>query len=422
MTTEITALSENLAIALTAELDRPPPFSREELDDVERLTLKGDPDFDASVLSNLRRLSLTDASQEAIDWLAGPHAPQLSTLAFTDSALDDLSPLIGVQRLAGLEIVGCQLTDATPLLDLDNLLEVDARRNPWNDHSWNDVFPRLEQRGVEVRRSGAVHREITCLFHAKGVPATLHGRYLIFPRGYMGLNQHRFKMSLDEARRLATQDTLSATDLVAEFGRTVPASVPTTSKQVTTEAGSAADALTWVTSSTGVSAGEREAFGRFLKRFSTLQFQRDLPSRFEAPDQLRDLGKPLHPKIRGSYEIVARFSSAARPGAPFEVYLGLAAHQELLPAETWWYIGMIDFGGELKPPHLHPVAYATGRIWLVYDERTDGIGYVASDELMTSGPVAPIYDSYPALLDDIVRVRPPGGREISAASQSRTGD
>ncbi|WP_405614826.1 hypothetical protein [Streptomyces sp. NBC_01508] len=157
--------------AVIRELRRYPPFSDDDIADVDALAVLFPRDLgDLARFPMLRTLHVVGYGGRDLAALAGH--PRLASLSMRFSALADVSAVLTLPTIRRLKLPLNAIEDITALRSgLPKLREVDLTGNPLSEESYRELVPELRQR---VRETVTVSRErewqITRKLHAAGVP------------------------------------------------------------------------------------------------------------------------------------------------------------------------------------------------------------------------------------------------------------
>jgi hypothetical protein len=163
------AFAPAVEAALSKKIGHPPPFTDEELMEVESLVVKNTADLSGlTQLTALRVLILRGYGGTNLAPLAG--LPDLSSLTVEFSVISDLSvlPQLPVHTL----ILRCNnIEDLRPLLEIRGRdLEIDVRGNPLSEVSYREIAPALREHGAKVEVSGEREWRLTRRLHSMGLP------------------------------------------------------------------------------------------------------------------------------------------------------------------------------------------------------------------------------------------------------------
>ena len=137
------ATSARLALRLGHEA----PFSENELAGLHRIKLAEEVDPKAildCVGAGVRALAFEACRVLDLSWLG--RFPALDDLEVWYSPLRDISHIAGHLSIERADFRGCLIQDASPLLDVPELYNVQLGGNPLDEHSYREVLPRLLER------------------------------------------------------------------------------------------------------------------------------------------------------------------------------------------------------------------------------------------------------------------------------------
>lgn len=145
--------------AWEVEFEHPPPFSQEELAGWRSFRLRRQRDLASLVPHDWqgRSFSIRHCSPKSLDFLTT--RPDIRFLDFWYSEVRDLEFIRSLPKLKMVDLRGCLIQDATPLLELDTLYTLGIGGNPLGEHSYREVLPELRRRGVAMEGDAGPYPE-----------------------------------------------------------------------------------------------------------------------------------------------------------------------------------------------------------------------------------------------------------------------
>ncbi|HEU4557928.1 MAG TPA: hypothetical protein VFS20_08770 [Longimicrobium sp.] len=286
---EIEINDPELAKAVARKVGHPAPFEAEELEKVTTVTATNvrDPGGLAH-LAGLKYLTLIGCEFPALEPLRG-HA-KLVNVEVEYSSLSDLSALASCPALTGAKLTCNSVEDASPLLEVKGLAELDLVGNPLDEKSWREVRPKLQERVEGARFSGDTAWELTRQLREKGLRACYYQDGETYRLCAPGLELTEAPeaghpaITPDQLRRELEKTDLTLEQLFAAYDVNGPVGAGGGDAEAPAEAefdwaahemvGDAAEAREWVRAAKGVSKGDREVLLRFIDAFPGQHFYR----------------------------------------------------------------------------------------------------------------------------------------------------
>ncbi|MEU6549141.1 hypothetical protein ABZ915_02495 [Streptomyces sp. NPDC046915] len=165
----MTTLDPAIERAIQLQLQRDPPFTRQDLAAVEGLAVLGATDIsDLARLTGLRVVRLIAYGGRDLTPLAGL---PVTVLEVKVSAVSDLAVVGELPKLRRLRARNNAITEIDVLAsDERPFRELDLTGNPLSDHAYHEVLPVLRERQPQLRVSGEREWRLTRRLHASGLP------------------------------------------------------------------------------------------------------------------------------------------------------------------------------------------------------------------------------------------------------------